>query len=155
MKLEIDVKQTLIVSGSIAAGMIIGFGLTNLAIKKAKKELKNEIINKETKMVKEEITNEIKESINIREIKNDIKKEIENSIIDDTLKDMDSKIEDICDKNRNFMAKVEIKLGKYEKTLKRIESDVLDTDARVGKLVNSAIKTMAGVVVKRGDDDED
>ena len=155
MKLEIDVKQALIVSGSIAAGMIIGFGLTNLAIKKAKKELKNEIINKETKMVKEEITNEIKENINIREIKNDIKKEIENSIIDDTLKDMDSKIEDICDKNRNFMAKVEIKLGKYEKTLKRIESDVLDTDARVGKLVNSAIKTMAGVVVKRGDDDED
>ena len=155
MKLEIDVKQALIVSGSIAAGMIIGFSLTNLAIKKAKKELKNEIINKETQMVKEEITKEIKENINIREIKNDIKKEIENSIIDDTLKDMDSKMEDICDKNRNFMAKVEIKLGKYEKTLKRIESDVLDTDARVGKLVNSAIKTMAGVVVKRGDDDED
>ena len=37
MKLEIDVKQALIVSGSIAAGMIIGFSLTNLAIKKLKK----------------------------------------------------------------------------------------------------------------------
>lgn len=155
MKLEIDVKQALIVSGSVAAGMIIGFGLTNLAIKKAKKELKNEIINKETKKVKDEITKEIKENIDIKEIKNNIKKEIEGSIIDDTLNDVDSKLEDICDKNRNFMAKVEIKLGKYEKTLKKIESDVLDTDARVGKLVNSAIRTMAGVVVKRGDDDED
>ena len=156
MKLEIDVKQALIVSGSVAAGMIIGFGLTNLAIKKAKKEIKNEIINKETKKVKDEIAKEIKENIDIKEIKNNIKKEIEESIIDDTLQDMDAKLEDIYDKNRNFMANVKIKLDKYEKTLNRIESDVLDADARVGKLVNSAIRTMAGVVIKKGgDDDED
>lgn len=155
MKIEIDVKQALVVTGCVTAGMAIGFGLSKLMLKKAKKELRAEVIDDEKIAIKYEIKKEIKEKIDVNEIKNDIKKQIEDSIIEDTLTEMDSKMEDICDKNSNFMAKVEIRLGKYEKTLKKIESDVLDTDARVGKLVNNAIRTMAGVVVKRGDDDED
>lgn len=155
MKLEIDVKQALVVTGCITTGMAIGFGLSKLMLKKAKKELRAEVIDDEKIAIKYEIKNEIKEKIDINEIKNDIKKQIEDSIIEDTLKEMDVKMKDICDKNSNFMAKVELRLGKYEKTLKKIESDVLDTDARVGKLVNNAIRTMAGVVVKRGEDDED
>lgn len=148
MKLEIDVKQALIVSGSIAAGMIIGFGLTNLAIKKAKKELKNEIINKETKMVKEEITNEIKENIDIKSIKKEIADEIKESIIEDTLDEM-------LDKTATFMAKVDIRLDDYEKELNRMSNEVLNFDTRVGKIINGAIKTVGGIVVKGGDDYED
>ena len=148
MKLEIDVKQALIVSGSIAAGMIIGFGLTNLAIKKAKKELKNEIINKETKMVKEEITNEIKENIDIKSIKKEIADEIKESIIEDTLDEM-------LDKTATFMAKVNIRLDDYEKELNRMSNEVLNFDTRVGKIINGAIKTVGGIVVKGGDDYED
>ena len=148
MKLEIDVKQALIVSGSIAAGMIIGFGLTNLAIKKAKKELKNEIINKETKMIKEEITNEIKENIDIKSIKKEIADEIKESIIEDTLDEM-------LDKTATFMAKVDIRLDDYEKELNRMSNEVLNFDTRVGKIINGAIKTVGGIVVKGGDDYED
>lgn len=148
MKLEIDVKQALIVSGSIAAGMIIGFGLTNLAIKKAKKELKNEIINKETKMVKEEITNEIKENIDIKSIKKEITDEIKESIIEDTLDEM-------LDKTATFMAKVDIRLDDYEKELNRMSNEVLNFDTRVGKIINGAIKTVGGIVIKGGDDYED
>ena len=148
MKLEIDVKQALIVSGSIAAGMIIGFGLTNLAIKKAKKELKNEIINKETKMVKEEITNEIKENIDIKSIKKEITDEIKESIIEDTLDEM-------LDKTATFMAKVDIRLDDYEKELNRMSNEVLNFDTRVGKIINGAIKTVGGIVVKGGEDYED
>ena len=148
MKLEIDVKQALIVSGSIAAGMIIGFGLTNLAIKKAKKELKNEIINKETKTVKEEITNEIKENIDIKSIKKEIADEIKESIIEDTLDEM-------LDKTATFMAKVDIRLDDYEKELNRMSNEVLNFDTRVGKIINGAIKTVGGIVVKGGDDYED
>ena len=148
MKLEIDVKQALIVSGSIAAGMIIGFGLTNLAIKKAKKELKNEIINKETKTVKEEITNEIKENIDIKSIKKEIADEIKESIIEDTLDEM-------LDKTATFMAKVNIRLDDYEKELNRMSNEVLNFDTRVGKIINGAIKTVGGIVVKGGDDYED
>lgn len=148
MKLEIDVKQALIVSGSIAAGMIIGFGLTNLAIKKAKKELKNEIINKETKMVKEEITNEIKENIDIKSIKKEITDEIKESVIEDTLDEM-------LDKTATFMAKVDIRLDDYEKELNRMSNEVLNFDTRVGKIINGAIKTVGGIVIKGGDDYED
>lgn len=148
MKIEIDVKQALIVSGSIAAGMIIGFGLTNLAIKKAKKELKNEIINKETKMVKEEITNEIKENIDIKSIKKEITDEIKESIIEDTLDEM-------LDKTATFMAKVDIRLDDYEKELNRMSNEVLNFDTRVGKIINGAIKTVGGIVIKGGDDYED
>ena len=148
MKLEIDVKQALIVSGSIAAGMIIGFGLTNLAIKKAKKELKNEIINKETKMVKEEITNEIKENIDIKSIKKEITDEIKESIVEDTLDEM-------LDKTATFMAKVDIRLDDYEKELNRMSNEVLNFDTRVGKIINGAIKTVGGIVVKGGEDYED
>ena len=148
MKLEIDVKQALIVSGSIAAGMVIGFGLTNLAIKKAKKELKNEIINKETKMVKEEITNEIKENIDIKSIKKEITDEIKESIIEDTLDEM-------LDKTATFMAKVDIRLDDYEKELNRMSNEVLNFDTRVGKIINGAIKTVGGIVVKGGEDYED
>ena len=148
MKLEIDVKQALIVSGSIAAGMIIGFSLTNLAIKKAKKELKNEIINKETKMVKEEITNEIKENIDIKSIKKEITDEIKESIVEDTLDEM-------LDKTATFMAKVDIRLDDYEKELNRMSNEVLNFDTRVGKIINGAIKTVGGIVVKGGEDYED
>ena len=148
MKLEIDVKQALIVSGSIAAGMVIGFGLTNLAIKKAKKELKNEIINKETKIVKEEITNEIKENIDIKSIKKEITDEIKESIIEDTLDEM-------LDKTATFMAKVDIRLDDYEKELNRMSNEVLNFDTRVGKIINGAIKTVGGIVVKGGEDYED
>lgn len=148
MKIEIDVKQVALVAGGMAAGISIGFGLTKWAIKKAKKDLKDEIIDKQTKAIKEEIKNTIKEKINIKDIKNEIKHQIEESIIEDTLKEMN-------EKNADFMAKVSVRLDDYEEKLDNIESNVLDTDARVGKLVNNAIRTIANVTIKRGDIDED
>lgn len=148
MKIEIDVKQALVVTGCVTAGMAIGFGLSKLMLKKAKKELKNEIINKETKMVKEEITNEIKENIDIKSIKKEITDEIKESIIEDTLDEM-------LDKTATFMAKVDIRLDDYEKELNRMSNEVLNFDTRVGKIINSAIKTVGGIVIKGGDDYED
>ena len=148
MKIEIDVKQVALVAGGMVAGMTIGFGLTKWAVKKAKKDLKNEIINKETKTIKEEIKDTIKEGIDVKEIKREIKNQIEESIIKDTLKEMD-------EKNTEFMAKVSVKLDDYEEKLEDIENNVLDTDARVGKLVNNAIRTIANVTIKRGDINED
>lgn len=148
MKIEIDVKQALVVTGCVTAGMAIGFGLSKLMLKKAKKELKNEIINKETKMVKEEITNEIKENIDIKSIKKEITDEIKESIIEDTLDEM-------LDKTATFMAKVDIRLDDYEKELNRMSNEVLNFDTRVGKIINGAIKTVGGIVIKGGDDYED
>lgn len=147
MKIEIDTKQVALVAGGLMAGMAMSFGLTKWAIKKAKKDLKNEIIDKQTKVINEDIKNTIKENIDVKEIKNEIKQQIETSIIEDTLKEMN-------EKNVEFMAKVSVKLDDYEEKLDSIESNVLDTDARVGKLVNNAIRTIANVTMKRGDDNE-
>ena len=91
---------------------------------------------------------EIKESVKIDEIVNEIKEEIEDSIIDDTLKEM-------TDKTARFMAKVDIRLEKYEKELNRMSTEVLNFDARVGKIVNGAIKTVGGIMTKGGEDYED
>ena len=143
MDIKINTRDLGLVVGGLAVGMALGFGL----IKKAKKELRKEIIDNQTKTIKEEIKNTIKEKIDIPEIKKEIKHQIENSIIDDTIKT-------VTDKNVEFMAKVNVRLDEYEETLDDMKKNVLDMDARVGKLVNNAIKSIANITIGRGGTDE-
>ena len=143
MDIKINTRDLGLVVGGLAVGMALGFGL----VKKAKKELRKEIIDNQTKTIKEEIKNTIKEKIDIPEIKKEIKHQIENSIIDDTIKT-------VTDKNVEFMAKVNVRLDEYEETLDDMKNNVLDMDARVGKLVNNAIKSIANITIGRGGTDE-
>ena len=144
MDIKINTRDAALVIGGLAAGFIAG----SILIKHAKKEIKKEIVNEHTKALKNEIKQEIKESIDVKGITKEIKQQIEDSIIDDTLESM-------LNKNAEFMAKVDIRLDKYEKRLNEMSEEVMDFDARVGKMVNGAVKTIAGVVARRGDDDED
>ena len=57
-------------------------------------------------------------------------------------------------KNVEFMAKVNVRLEEYEETLDDMKNNVLDMDARVGKLVNNAIKSIANITIGRGGTDE-
>lgn len=143
MDIKINTRDLGLVVGGLAVGVALGFGL----VKKAKKELRKEIIDNQTKTIKEEIKNTIKEKIDIPEIKKEIKHQIENSIIDDTIKM-------VTDKNVEFMAKVNVRLDEYEETLDDMKNNVLDMDARVGKLVNNAIKSIANITIGRGGSDE-
>lgn len=143
MDIKINTRDLGLVVGGLAVGVALGFGL----VKKAKKELRKEIIDNQTKTIKEEIKNTIKEKIDIPEIKKEIKHQIENSIIDDTIKM-------VTDKNVEFMAKVNVRLDEYEETLDDMKNNVLDMDARVGKLVNNAIKSIANITIGRGGVDE-
>ena len=143
MDIKINTRDLGLVVGGLAVGVALGFGL----VKKAKKELRKEIIDNQTKTIKEEIKNTIKEKIDIPEIKKEIKHQIENSIIDDTIKM-------VTDKNVEFMAKVNVRLDEYEETLDDMKNNVLDMDARVGKLVNNAIKSIANITIGRGGTDE-
>ena len=130
------------------AGVVVGAAAISLFNQHNVKKMKKEFIDKQTKTIKKELKQEIKESVKIDEIVNEIKEEIEDSIIDDTLKEM-------TDKTARFMAKVDIRLEKYEKELNRMSTEVLNFDARVGKIVNGAIKTVGGIMSKRGEDYED
>ena len=143
MDIKINTRDLGLVAGGLAVGIALGFGL----VKKAKKELRKEIIDNQTKTIKEEIKSTITEKIDIPEIKKEIKHQIENSIVDDTIKT-------ITDKNVEFMAKVNVRLEEYEETLDDMKNNVLDMDARVGKLVNNAIKSIANITIGRGGADE-
>ena len=132
----------------VTAGVVVGAAAISLFNQHNVKKMKKEFIDKQTKTIKKELKQEIKESVRIDEIVNEIKEEIEDSIIDDTLKEM-------TDKTARFMAKVDIRLEKYEKELNRMSTEVLNFDARVGKIVNGAIKTVGGIMTKGGEDYED
>ncbi len=132
----------------VTAGVVVGAAAISLFNQHNVKKIKKEFIDKQTKTIKKELKQEIKESVKIDEIVNEIKEEIEDSIIDDTLKEM-------TDKTARFMAKVDIRLEKYEKELNRMSTEVLNFDARVGKIVNGAIKTVGGIMTKGGEDYED
>ena len=132
----------------VTAGVVVGAAAISLFNQHNVKKMKKEFIDKQTKTIKKELKQEIKESVKIDEIVNEIKEEIEDSIIDDTLKEM-------TDKTARFMAKVDIRLEKYEKELNRMSTEVLNFDARVGKIVNGAIKTVGGIMSKGGEDYED
>ena len=132
----------------VTAGVVVGAAAISLFNQHNVKKMKKEFIDKQTKTIKKEFKQEIKESVKIDEIVNEIKEEIEDSIIDDTLKEM-------TDKTARFMAKVDIRLEKYEKELNRMSTEVLNFDARVGKIVNGAIKTVGGIMTKGGEDYED
>ena len=151
MKFNVNVNIKLRDVCLVTAGVVVGAAAISLFnqhnVRQVKKEF-NKIVDKETKSIKKEIKNEIKENINVEEIKDEITNEIKDSIIDETLEKM-------LDKNATFMAKVDIRLDKYEKELNKMSNEVLNFDARVGKIVNGALRTVAGVVVGRGDDDED
>lgn len=151
MKFNVNINIKLRDVCLVTAGVIVGASAISLInrneVKKVKKEF-NKIIDKETKEIKKEVKNEMKEAINVEEIKNEIKNELKDSIVDETLEKM-------INKNAKFMAKVNIRLDKYGKELNKMEKDVLNFDARVGKLVNGAIKTVGGIMTKGGDDDED
>ena len=132
----------------VTAGVVVGAAAISLFNQHNVRKMKKEFIDKQTKTIKKELKQEIKESVKIDEIVNEIKEEIEDSIIDDTLKEM-------TDKTARFMAKVDIRLEKYEKELNRMSTEVLNFDARVGKIVNGAIKTVGGIMTKGGEDYED
>ena len=132
----------------VTAGVVVGAAAISLFNQHNVKKMKKEFIDNQTKTIKKELKQEIKESVKIDEIVNEIKEEIEDSIIDDTLKEM-------TDKTARFMAKVDIRLEKYEKELNRMSTEVLNFDARVGKIVNGAIKTVGGIMTKGGEDYED
>ena len=132
----------------VTAGVVVGAAAISLFNQHNVKKMKKEFIDKQTKTIKKELKQEIKESVKIDEIVNEIKEEIEDSIIDDTLKEM-------TNKTARFMAKVDIRLEKYEKELNRMSTEVLNFDARVGKIVNGAIKTVGGIMTKGGEDYED
>ena len=132
----------------VTAGVVVGAAAISLFNQHNVKKMKKEFIDKQTKTIKKELKQEIKESVKIDEIVNEIKDELEDSIIDDTLKEM-------TDKTARFMAKVDIRLEKYEKELNRMSTEVLNFDARVGKIVNGAIKTVGGIMTKGGEDYED
>ena len=132
----------------VTAGVVVGAAAISLFNQHNVKKMKKEFIDKQTKTIKKELKQEIKESVKIDEIVNEIKEEIKDSIIDDTLKEM-------TDKTARFMAKVDIRLEKYEKELNRMSTEVLNFDARVGKIVNGAIKTVGGIMSKGGEDYED
>lgn len=148
MKLDINVNIKLRDVCLVTAGVVVGAAAISLFNQHNVKKMKKEFIDKQTKTIKKELKQEIKESVKIDEIINEIKEEIEDSIIDDTLKEM-------TDKTARFMAKVDIRLEKYEKELNRMSTEVLNFDARVGKIVNGAIKTVGGIMTKGGEDYED
>ena len=132
----------------VTAGVVVGVAAISLFNHHNVKQMKKEFIDKQTKTIKKELKQEIKESVNVDEIKEEIKEEIKDSIIDDTLKEM-------TDKTARLMAKVDIRLEKYEKELNKMSTEVLNFDARVGKIVNGAIKTVGGIVTRGGEDYED
>ena len=146
MNVNIDIKLRDVCL--VTAGVVVGAAAISLFNQHNVKKMKKEFIDKQTKTIKKELKQEIKESVKIDEIVNEIKEEIEDSIIDDTLKEM-------TDKTARFMAKVDIRLEKYEKELNRMSTEVLNFDARVGKIVNGAIKTVGGIMTKGGEDYED
>ena len=148
MKFNINVNIKLRDVCLVTAGVVVGAAAISLFNQHNVKKMKKEFIDKQTKTIKKEFKQEIKESVKIDEIVNEIKEEIEDSIIDDTLKEM-------TDKTARFMAKVDIRLEKYEKELNRMSTEVLNFDARVGKIVNGAIKTVGGIMTKGGEDYED
>ena len=148
MKFNVNVNIKLRDVCLVTAGVVVGAAAISLFNQHNVKKMKKEFIDKQTKTIKKELKQEIKESVKIDEIVNEIKEEIEDSIIDDTLKEM-------TDKTARFMAKVDIRLEKYEKELNRMSTEVLNFDARVGKIVNGAIKTVGGIMTKGGEDYED
>ena len=151
MKFNVNVNVKLRDVCLVTAGVVVGAAAISLIGNRNAKQMKkefNKVIDKETKEIKKEVKNEMKEAINIDEIKNEIKNELKDSIVDETLEKM-------INKNATFMAKVNLRLEKYEKELNNMEKEVLNFDARVGKLVNGAIKTVGGIITKGGEDDED
>lgn len=146
MNLNVNIKLRDV--ALVTAGVVVGAAAISLFAGRNAKQMKKEFINEQTKSIKKEIKQEIKESIKIDDIANEIKNELKNTIIDDTLEEM-------TDKTARFMAKVDIRLEDYEKQLDRMSKEVMNFDARVGKLVNGAIKTIAGAAMRRGEDDED
>lgn len=132
----------------VTAGVVVGAAAVSLFSGRSAKQMKKEFINEQTKTIKKEIKQEIKESIKIDDIADEIRDELKNNIIEDTLEEM-------TDKTARFMAKVDIRLEDYEKQLNKMSKEVMNFDARVGKLVNGAIKTIAGAAMGRGVNDED
>ncbi len=184
MDIRINLRDAALVTGGLAVGTLISFGL----IHKAKKDIKNELLDKETKALKNEIKAEfnrevreikneltheiktIKDNIDVNYITKEIKQQIEKSIIDDTLREMNTKnanfvnqisngntnfMNQVSNGNTKFMAEVKAKLDAYEKELKTIERNVLDADARVDKLVSKVIRTSADVVARKEDEEDE
>lgn len=132
----------------VTAGVVAGAAAVALFSGCSAKRMKKEIVNAQTNMLRKEIKEDIKKAIKVDDIVKEIKGEIKGSIIDDTLEEM-------TDKTARFMAKVDIRLGKYETKLDKMAEEVINFDARVGKIVNGAVKTVAGAMIKGGEDNED
>ena len=132
----------------VTAGVVAGAAAVALFSGCSARRMKKEIVNTQTNMLRKEIKEDIKKAIKVDDIVKEIEGEIKGSIIDDTVSELN-------EKNKTFMAEVRVRLNRYEKELNKMSEEVLNFDARVGKIVNGAVKTVAGVMIKGGEDDED
>ena len=120
-----------------AGGSLAGFLIGTLALNKAKRDLKKEIIDEEGRIIKKEIKERIEDEIDINKIRNEIKNDINENIVND-----------ILEQNKKDMSDVKAILNKFENKLNNFEYQVMDYDKRIGKLVNGGIATIINNINK-------
>ena len=143
MDIKINTRDAALVIGGLAAGFIAGSTL----IKHAKKEIKKEIISSTTKTLKNEILADIKKEIGVNDIIDKITEDVNDKVVDNVLKESR---EDI----KQFKKEVNKKIKDFNHTLSNIKDEVLNFDARIGKLLRNSITGVLDHVANRGDNDE-
>lgn len=119
-----EVVKILQTAGIFASGVVVGLSM----IKRAKKQLKKEIIDNANNQIKEDIIKEIKSKIQINEIKKEMIDDVKETMINDILTDANSKIE-------NFKRDVNFKIRVFENDLKYTKNTVLDMDKRIDDVI--------------------
>ena len=143
MDIKINTRDAALVIGGLAVGFIAG----SMLIKHAKKEIKKEIISNTTKTLKNEILADIKKEIGVNDIIDKITEDVNDKVVDNVLKESR---EDI----KQFKKEVNKKIKEFNHTLTNVKDEVLNFDARIGKLLRNSITGVLDHVANRGDNDE-
>lgn len=124
MKIEISTRDALLALG----GLAIGLAITGLAVNRTKSKIRKELISETSNKIKKEIVNEIKEEIakvkdevnrdiQTDKIINDIKKDIDDTIVDDILKESKNNMSKLIKTMDDFQHNVEKRLNRFEDRL--------------------------------------
>ena len=130
-----EVVKILQTAGIFTSGVVVGLSM----IKRAKKQLKKEIIDNANNQIKEDIINEIKSKIQINEIKKETIDDAKETMINDILKDANSKIE-------NFKRDVNFKIKVFEDDLEYAKNTVFDMDKRIGSVITKSAMTIYNTI---------
>lgn len=123
------------VSGIFGIGVITGLSM----LKRAKKQLKKEIIDENNEQIKNEIINEIKSNIQLNDIKNEIIDNSKQSMINDILSESNNRIND-------FKKDVSSKIQIFENELEHAKSNVFDIDKRIGKIITNSATSLYNTI---------